>query len=253
MAGRYGSYGRMAQARLCELGGTCQGEMRKRTFDASLLPEPLHTEMLLRAARAAAYFGAVKDAMRALLDAMHANPRVCQDETRLLCRRITLFALKFPDRDGGVDALEAYLDLPSRTEGPFAIEMVRAAAEKALDLGAPLFAGNLLAASVPWVEAVDLDAIGDHLLRATEMYLAARDLARARILFEYADGRVGRKRMAGPRWTAVIAAVGDLGQARRARDGAAADAARDLAQAYTSISRSLRFRESQNQSGTESP
>lgn len=246
MAGRFGSFGRMAMARLCELGGTCLGELRKRVFDASLLPEPLHTEMLLRAARAAAYMGAVKDSMVALLEAIHATPRVCEEDNRTLCRRLILFALKFPDRDGAGETLDAYLNLPGRTEGALSIEMVRAAAEKVLDLGAPLFAGNLLAASVPWVEAVDVDAIGEHLLRGCEMYLAAQDLARTRTLFEYADGRVGRRRMTGPRWAAVIAVVGNLApQARRETDAIVTQAARDVAEAYTALSRSLRYRQGQ--------
>ena len=175
MAGRYGSYGRLAVARLCELGGTCLGEMRKRVFDATMLPEPLHGEMLLRAARAHAYIGAVKDSMVNLLEAMRTSPRICDDDTRVLCRRLVLFALKFPDTDGGLEALESYLNLPLRTEGFLAIELVRAAAEKALDIGAPLFAGHLLAASVPWVEGADVDAISDHLLRSAEMYLVAQD------------------------------------------------------------------------------
>lgn len=255
MAGRYGSYGRMATARLCELGGTCLGELRKRTFDATLLPEPLHSEMLLRAARAAAYMGAVKESMSSLLDGMKADPHMCDNDTRVLCRRLVLFALKFPDHDGATEALEAYLNLPARTEGFLAIEMVRAAAEKALDQGAPLFAGNLLAASVPWVEALDVDALSDHLLRASEMYLAASDLARARTLYEYADGRIGRRRMAGPRWAAVTVAVGGVdARARRASDTAITQAARDLAEAYTTLSRSLRLRQNQIQStDSESP
>jgi hypothetical protein len=73
MAGRFGSYGRMAVARLCELGGSCLGELRKRTFDASMLPEPLHGEMLLRAARAHAYIGAVKESMVNLLEAIRTK------------------------------------------------------------------------------------------------------------------------------------------------------------------------------------
>lgn len=248
MAGRYGSFGRMATARLCELGGTCLGELRKRTFDASLLPEPLHSEMLLRAARAAAYMGAVKESMTALLEGMRADTHMCENETRVLCRRLVLFALKFPDRDGANEALEAYLTLPSRTEGFLAIEMVRAAAEKALDLGAALFGGNLLAASVPWVEALDTGALSDHMLRASEMYLAANDLARARTLFEYADGRIGRRRMSGPRWAAVTVAVGGVdARSRRESDDAINQAARELAEAYTTLSRSLRFRQSQVQ------
>jgi hypothetical protein len=255
MAGRYGNYGRMAMARLCELGGTCLGELRKRTFNAAMLPEPLHSEMLLRSARAAAYVGAVKDSMVALLDGLKANPHMCEDDNRVLCRRLVLFALKFPDRDGAIEALDAYMGLPSRTEGFLSIELVRAAAERSLDLGAPLFAGHLLAASVPWVEAVDVDAIGDHLLRAAEMYLAAKDSARARTLFEYADGRVGRRRMTGPRWAAITAAVGGVdARSQRAHDGLITDTARDVAEAYTAASRSLRFRQNQNQpSDSEQP
>jgi len=256
MAGRHGSYGRMAVARLCELGGGCLGELRKRVFDASMLPEPLHGEMLLRAARAHAYIGAVKDSMTNLLEAVRSNPHTCDGDTRVLCRRLVLFALKFPDMDGALEALEAYLNLPLRTEGFLSIELVRAAAEKALDVGAPLFAGNLLAASVPWVEGADVEAISDHLLRSAEMYLVAKDLPRARTLYEYADGRIGRKRMVGVRWSTVIGAVEGVDTRDKSGNDANAitEAAGDVAAAYTTMSRSLRFRKSQTQNnGSESP
>jgi tetratricopeptide (TPR) repeat protein len=252
MVGRHGSYGRMAVARLCELGGSCLGELRKRVFDSDLLPEPLRTEMTLRRARASAYVGAVKDAMVALQEATKSNPHVCEEDTLILCRRLILFALKYPEQDGGLEALESYMNLRSRTEGYLAIDLVRAAAEKALDLGAPLFAGHLLAASVPWVEGADIEALSQHILRSAEMYLVANDLARARTLFEYADGRLGRKRMSGPRWAALIAAVENVDAHRPAADDIAAD--RDLAAAYTSVSRSLRYRKGQPQANaSESP
>ena len=256
MAGRYGSYGRMAVARLCELGGGCLGEMRKRVFDAEALPEPLHGEMLLRAARAFAYIGAVKDSMVNLLNAIRTNPHVCDEDTRVLCRRLVLFALKFPDTEGGLETLEVYLNLPLRTEGFLSIEMVRAAAEKALDIGAPLFAGHLLAASVPWVEGADAETISDHLLRSAEMYLLAKDLARARTLYEYAEGRIGRKRLLGPRWATVIIAIeGVDGHSKSANnESAITEATSDLAAAYTQVSRSLRYRQSQSpNNGSESP
>jgi tetratricopeptide (TPR) repeat protein len=256
MTGRFGNYGRMAVARLCEIGGGCLGEMSKRVFDASALPEPLHAEMLLRGARAFAYIGAAKDSMVDLNQAIKSTPRICQDDTRILCRRLVLFALKFPDADDGLAALEAYLNLPLRTEGYLAIEMVRAAAEKALDIGAPQFAGNLLAASVPWVEGTDVEAISDHLLRSAEMYLMAKDLARARTIYEYADGRIGRKRLQGPRWAAVMSAfdgVEDRGKSVNA-EATITESVRDLAAAYTTMSRSLRFRQTQSKpSGSESP
>jgi tetratricopeptide (TPR) repeat protein len=256
MAGRHGSYGRMAVARLCELGGSCLGEMRNRVFDAEALPEPLHGEMLLRAARAHAYIGAVKDAMVNLLQAIRTNPHICDEDTRVLCRRLVLFALKFPDMDGGVEALEAYLNLPLRTEGLLSIEMVRAAAEKALDLGAPLFAGHLLAASVPWVEGAEAEAISDHLLRSAEMYLVAKDLARARTLYEYAEGRIGLKRLLGPRWATVIVAIEGVDSHGKSanHESAISEAANEVAAAYTTVSRSLRLRKSQTQNnGSESP
>jgi hypothetical protein len=254
MVGRIGSYGRMAVSRLCELGGSCLGELRKRVFDAEALPDPLRTEMLLRAARAHAYIGAVKDSMLALQEGMKASPHLCDGDTRLLCRRLLLFALKYPDDDGGVDTLEAYLALPQRTEGVYAIELVRAAAEKAMAIGAPLFAGHLLAASVPWIEGADIDALGDHILRSAEMYLAAKDMARARTLVEYADARLGRKRMASPRWTAMITAVGGIEGGGRGMGEAMSQTTRDLAEAYTIMSRSLRFRQQQTQTtGSESP
>jgi tetratricopeptide (TPR) repeat protein len=256
MAGHYGSYGRIAVARLCELGGGCLGEMRKQVFDASLLPEPLHGEMLLRGARAFAYIGAVKDSMVALLEAIRSNPHMCDYESRILCRRLVLFALKFPNVDGGLETIETYLELPLRTEGYLSIEMVRAAAEKALDIGAPVFGGHLLAASVPWVEGVDVEAISDHLLRSAEIYLLANDLARARTIYEYAEGRIGRKHLLGSRWATVITAIeGVEGHGKGANQEAAiTEAARDLAAAYTTMSRSLRFRKTQSQpSGSESP
>jgi len=256
MAGRHGSWGRMAVARLCELGGGCLGELRKRVFDAAMLPEPLHGEMLLRAARAHAYIGAVKDSMVNLLEAVRSSPRICDDDTRILCRRLVLFALKFPDTDGGLEAIEAYLNLPLRTEGLLSIELVRAAAEKALDIGAPLFAGHLLAASVPWVEGADVEAISDHLLRSAEMYLVAKDLARARTLYEYAEGRIGRKRLLGSRWATVIAAIEGVDSHTKSADDESAltEMAGDIAAAYTTVSRSLRLRQSQSQNnGSESP
>jgi hypothetical protein len=255
-AGRFGSYGRMATARLCELGGGCLGELRKHIFNAEALPEPLHTEMLLRGARAAAYLGAVKDAMVNLQEAMKLGPHVCDEDTRVLCRRLILFALKFPNAEGGPETLEAYMTLPQRTEGYLAIEMVRAAAEKALDLGAAKFAGHLLAASVPWVEGNDVEAVADHILRSAEMYLVAKDVVRAHTLYLYADSRVGQKRMQGPRWAAVAAATQGADPRGNAshEEVVTAAAARDVAEAFTAVSQSLRFRRSlPPNNGSESP
>jgi hypothetical protein len=88
------------------------------------------------------------------------------------------------------------------------------------------------------------------------MYMLAKDLARARTICEYADGRIGRKRLQGPRWAAVISAVEGV-ESRGTSVNAEAtitESVRDLAAAYTTMSRSLRFRKKQSQpSGSESP
>jgi len=88
------------------------------------------------------------------------------------------------------------------------------------------------------------------------MYLLAKDPARARTLYEYAEGRIGRKRMVGARWTSVIGAVEGVDSHSKSGgdDDAISEAASDVAAAYTTLSRSLRFRKSQPQTNSsESP
>jgi hypothetical protein len=88
------------------------------------------------------------------------------------------------------------------------------------------------------------------------MYLVAKDPARARTLYEYAEGRIGRKRMVGARWTSVIVAVEGVDTHSKSGSDRTAitEAASDVAAAYTTMSRSLRLRKSQTQNnGSESP
>jgi hypothetical protein len=85
------------------------------------------------------------------------------------------------------------------------------------------------------------------------MYLLAKDPGRARTLYEYAEGRIGHKNIAGPRWATVIAAVGGL-EGHGSTVGNEELDASDLAAAYTAVSRSLRFRRSQtSDNDSESP
>jgi tetratricopeptide (TPR) repeat protein len=246
LVGAIGPYGRMAQARLCELGGTCLGERRKTVFDATMLPEPLHTEMLLRGARAFAYIGAVEEAMTRLTAAMKKNSRLCENETRVLCRQLIFFALQFPDATAGVEAIEAYINLPSRTEGFLSLELLRMAAEKAVILGAPHFAANMLAASVPWIEGVNPTGLNAHILRAAELYLLGGDRARARTLYEYAESRLGEQVVESRRWAEIAFATRNVDVRSGKNQNTSVDdmATRDLAQAYTSIARALRTRTS---------
>jgi len=45
--------------------------------------------------------------------------------------------LEQPGKDGGVEALETYLALPGRTDGPLALVLIRAAVEKRLSWEPP--------------------------------------------------------------------------------------------------------------------
>ena len=261
-AGRIGGFGRLAAVRLCELSGTCLGKQRLYVFDTSALPEPLHTEMLLRTARVAAYMGELPQAMIALRQAIDAAHGGCDGSTLLFCRQLLLKVLEEPGKNGGVEALETYLVLPGRLDGPLAFTLVSAAAQKAADLGAPIFAGNLMASSVQAVETNNKKLLGEFLLRTVELYLAGNDRARARVIGEFADTSLGRDKMTSPRWNAVLkelegtdayldgdtrtqASIGDaargLGGSSRARV-LIGEATRDLTLAYTALARATSAR-----------
>ena len=121
-------------------------------------------------------------------------------------------------------ALDVYLALPGWDQGPLAVELSQAAAELAARLGAPVFGGNLLAAAAPVVPAA---LRADHLLRAAELFLDGGDTARTRLVLEYAETRIAKRR--APRWAAVRAAAGGApggGGRRAARARAPEDAGR---------------------------
>jgi len=244
-ASRAGPFGRMAAARLCELSGSCLGKRRRMVFDASLLPEPLHTEMLLRAARLSAFLDEIPQAMIGLRKVIEAGHGGCEGSTLLVCRQLLLKVLQGPDKDGAVEALDTYLALPGRMQGPLAIALMYAAAGKAAALGAPIFAGNLLAASSQVVEASHKELLGDFLLRTAELYLEGFEHTRARVVGEYAETRLGRAKMTGPRWNVVLNEMQSDDEAARAvvrANVATGEVTRDLALAYTALARSTSVR-----------
>jgi hypothetical protein len=258
-AGRMGAFGRLAAARLCELSGTCLAKLRQSVFDSTLLPEPLHTEMFLRAARVAAYMDDLPQAMVALRRAIEAAHGGCDGSTQLFCRQLLLKVLELPGKDGAVEALETYLALPGRTEGPLALNLIHAAAEKAAALGAPVFAGNVMASSAQAVDASSKDLLGDFLLRTMELFLAGGDRTRARVVGEFAETRLGRARMTGARWKAVQSELqrNDDDIAATARTQViAGEVTRDLTLAYTALARAASSRlsaEAASDESTEAP
>ena len=225
-AGAFGPFGRIADMRLCELDGRClqSTEQVLHTFDAAGLPEPLRAESLLRGARAEAYAGRLPSAMHIIAKEVHAKgvSSVCREGGELLCRRILLEAMRGAQaafapllagakRDenpatpqGGTrgppleqderayleELLETYLAIPSWEKGPFAVEMVQSAAPLAARLGAPAFAGNLLASLAPEVPDAQL---GEHLLLAAQAFIGGKDWARAQLVAVYAQSRLGNK------------------------------------------------------------
>jgi hypothetical protein len=159
---------------------------------------------------------------------------------QLLCRRMLLAVLQGTTGDDAMRALETYLGILDRHQGPLAMPLMRAAAEKSAEIGAPIFGANLMAANAPGAEGPGL---GEHLLRTAELYIQAGDLVRARVVVDYADTRGGKNGFGGPRWAVV------RGQVRDANDEnphsaisdfevLATEGARDVAAAYGAMARS---------------
>jgi len=97
--------------------------------------------------------------------------------------------------------MQSYLELPSWDKGPLAVELAEAGALVAIRMGAPDFAGNLLASTAREVPDARLS---DHLLAAVEAFLRAEDLVRARVVAEYMGTRLGAKARVSERWKAAL-------------------------------------------------
>jgi hypothetical protein len=238
--GKIGLFGRLAILRVCEIVGDCSPAQWQDPFLRWQPGEPIRTEVRLRQARMAAYDGRLPQAVDLLNAALGGRPGACSEIGMMMCRRVMLVALTTPDRATGVKALEAYLQLPNRGEGPLAVELVRAAADRAELIGAPVFGGSLLAASASWVES---GALAEHLLRNAELYLIGGDSLRARVVVEYAEAQFPASRLTGTRWALVRAqarAGDDLAAAEHAVSAyqtLATDSARDLAAANEALAR----------------
>jgi hypothetical protein len=95
-------------------------------------------------------------------------------------------------------AIEVYLALPAWDRGPLAPELSEAAADLANHIGAPVFGGHILSSVVADVTPANLSG---HLVKAAELYLEGDDIARTRLVIEYARTRLGNG-MTG-RWIAL--------------------------------------------------
>jgi hypothetical protein len=243
-AGSVGPFGRLARGRLCELRGDCLAGPTSHIFDAGEIAEPMRTELALRAARIDMYGGRTGLALRWLSDLIKRGPISggCLSVGRLFCRRMVLAGLEEDRGDGGREALELYLSLPDRLTGPYALEMAKAAGEKAAGLGAPMFGANLFASVAGLVSEADMSM---HLMRAIELYLQGDDRARAQLVLDYAESRLDAKSLAASGWARVrrrlyapTAAQNERDEREKLeRDIVGAEAALDVANAVRVLAR----------------
>jgi hypothetical protein len=235
-------FGSIAVARLCELDGGCLEENRTRVFSPGGKPDPVRSELQLRGARAALFQEDYSEAGRLLADAAdNLTSGACTEMGQLLCRRILMVVLQHSKGEEATRAIETWLSLSDKYQGPMVKQLMWAVAEKAAEIGAPSFGANLLAANATSAEGPGL---GEHLLRTAEMYLQADDVVRARVVVDYADTRGGGKAsgFSGPRWAAVRSKVAGAtdeptGSTLSAFETLSAEGARDVAGAYGAMAR----------------
>jgi hypothetical protein len=212
--GETGPWARMTRARVCELGASCD----RSSFDGTALPAPLQLDLRLRSLRYTALTRPRAEALAQLaaeLDSADAAALLAEGTPTV--RRIVLMGLRSPQGQER-QALALYLGLPHRAQGPLAADLAAAAAEVAQAMGAPAFAANLLAAAQTEVPPARLSG---HLLRATELYLAAKDAVRAQVIVEFAQLHLGRRDLSTDRWQAAMKACapGGDGEGRSRRRG----------------------------------
>jgi hypothetical protein len=199
--GKTGPYARLAAARLCELQGTCFDPLRPGNrydpLEPVALPEPLYTEVLLRRARAHTLADKPIEGARILVESSEdsEHDRPC-DYALVLCQRIAMEALKTPGADAAAQGLSLYSVLPLSKNKKKNYKFATLAAQRAADLGAPQYAGNILAAVTGNVSQEDLPA---HLALTAELYLDGGDTARAFVVLRYVKTRF-RNQINGAPW-----------------------------------------------------
>jgi len=215
----------VAAARACEITPCASSPASDALFQPGGLPQPLADDLVVRGARALAYRGRLAEGAALLLH----RPEACA-AAALFCDRLLLSALR--SADSGDAALALYLDTPDRDRHPLALELARAAAERADAAGAPAFAGNLLASVTRLVPDRQLE---EHLLHAAELYLEGADPVRAQVVTEFARLRAGKRPLTGHRWAAVQRAL--KAEPRPAARVASGDPSLDLAAAAAAVAR----------------
>lgn len=234
-AGSFGVFGRVADARLCELNGSCLDttESVLRAFDTSGTPEPVRAELAMRAARAEAYAGRLSSAARIIARQAraHGMTSICREAGEPLCRRLLLEAMREasapppattrPKNAAAAPPHDAAATEDAEKAATAAEKEARAYDEELLEAYLSLpgwergpLAYEMAQAAAPL--AIRLGAhgfagnllaslapvvpdgkLGDHLLQAAETFLRGQNWARARLVAEYARSRLGTPQKAG--------------------------------------------------------
>ena len=204
-AGSKGPFGQIAQARICEYLGTCFGTREATAlFDVHGLPAPLRRDLVLRAARIEAFVGSPVEAARFLLAHMRTEggESLCA-EAPDLCQQIALASLRAARTSGGaLIAFEFFRAIMPTPTSALGYRLASAAADLAADMGAPVYAANVLAAATGAVPKRDLD---HHLLQTADLYLRGGDETRASAILDFARFRLDPQRFSSKPWKDLVA------------------------------------------------
>ena len=118
------------------------------------------------------------------------------------------------------EALAIYVAAVKPGSGAMSAELAAAAADVAERSGAPAFAAAVLSSASAGVAA---PALAQHLLRTAELYVAAGDAVRARVVVDFLRTQRQTRALRGPRWARLLR---DLAMLRAAKAPSTADATR---------------------------
>jgi tetratricopeptide (TPR) repeat protein len=192
LAGRRGPFGRLAVQRRCELSGTCREVGRYAPeYDAldTVALGVFTDEMLLRKARILAFDGELDAALDVLVthSTVSGEAHACR-LALLFCQRVVKHGLESENSTTRARGFAVFTTLPLTPRTALRVPVTQQAAMIADEVGAPGYGAALLASVAG---EVDKALLVDHLQRTAELYVRARDYARARLVLEFALGMRG--------------------------------------------------------------
>ncbi len=183
---------RIAQLRACDLTGGCLTGKPPTSEGLAGAPAIEAEVHLIRMALAMDRTG---EALRRLFDAIEGGSPICTSN-HAFCQRVVQVGLQASDERTQELGLSIFAS-GHLGDGALGLETTIAAAEAAQQLGAPLYAANVLASISSHLAKPEL---GAHLLRVAHLYLAGKDPVRARFVVEYAEQRLDAATFSSRDW-----------------------------------------------------